>query len=448
MYVEVPEGMPKHLPDGRPAALHCLQSIYGLKQSSRLLHDRLSKHLIGLGYTQLISDRCVFVRGKGQDQVIVCTWVDDIIMCSAKENTIARESFDTAIRSVFEVSPWTSGEADWILNMKVQRDWKKGTVHLSQPGAIEKLATRFGLTGRDKKAPYVPMSPDLKLVKPAEADAVPPSIWDYPSAVGGLLYLALTARPDLAQSVGVLTRFMSCPSLEAVEAAKQVIRYAYGTKDLGITYTRGKGGSPHLSEVEVSRLSVYLHSRKNEIAVDDTKEDSRLMGTYADADLAGDVGTRKSTSGYAVVLNGGIICWLSKLQSTVALSTAEAETIAGVEAVKQVMHLRLFLSELGQEQCGPSLVYEDNNAAISLAHGKEQSKRSKHYQLKVHFLNDTFTKGVFAFEKVGTKFQLADVFTKALPRDDFCRYRDWMGVISPPCVSNVETVGDKQAQSI
>jgi hypothetical protein len=96
-----------------------------------------------------------------------------------------------------------------------------------------------------------------------------------------------------------------------------------------------------------------------------------------------------------VVLHGGIICWLSKLQSTVALSTAEAETIAGVEAVKQVMHLRLFLSELGQSQSGPSVVYEDNNSAISLAHGKEQSKRSKHYQLKVHFLNDMFTKGVF-----------------------------------------------------
>jgi hypothetical protein len=447
MYMEVPEGMPKTLPDGRPAALHCLQSIYGLKQSSRLLHDRLSKHLIGLGFTQLISDRCVFVRGKGIDKVIVCTWVDDIIMCSAKENSTARDSFDTKLRAEFEVSPWTSGEADWILNMKVTRDWKKGTVHLSQPGAIEKLATRFGLTGRDGRAPHIPMAPDLKIVKPADEDVVPPSTWDYQSAVGGLLYLALTARPDLAQSVGVLSRFMSCPSREAVQAAEQVIRYAYGTKDFGITYTRGKGGSPHLSEVEVvAHLSVYLHSRKNEIAVEDTKGDSRLMGTYADADLAGDVGTRKSTSGYAVVLHGGIICWLSKLQSTVALSTAEAETIAGVEAVKQVMHLRLFLSELGQSQSGPSVVYEDNNAAISLAHGKEQSKRSKHYQLKVHFLNDMFTKGVFAYEKVGTKFQLADVFTKALPRDDFCRYREWMGVMPPPSVGNAETVGGQDTQ--
>jgi hypothetical protein len=157
--------------------------------------------------------------------------------------------------------------------------------------------------------------------------------------------------------------------------------------------------------------------------------------TYADADLAGDVGTRKSTTGYAALINGGLVNWISKLQSTVALSTAEAETIAGVEAVKHILHMRLFLRELGQEQVGPSVVYEDNNAAISLAHGKEQSKRSRHYQLKVHFLNEQFKRGTFAYEKVATKEQLADVFTKSLPRDDFVRCRSWMGVSLPPsCV--------------
>jgi len=160
------------------------------------------------------------------------------------------------------------------------------------------------------------------------------------------------------------------------------------------------------------------------------------MGTYADADLAGDEGTTKSTSGSAVMLHGGIIRWISKLQSTVALSTADAETIASMAAVKQVMHLRLFLRELGQEQSDPSIVYEDNNAAIALAHGREQSKRAKHYQLKVHYLNDSFVKGVFAYEKVATKEQLADVFTKALPRDDFCKYRQWMGVRPPPNVKD------------
>ena len=94
------------------------------------------------------------------------------------------------------------------------------------------------------------------------------------------------------------------------------------------------------------------------------------------------------------------------------------------------MHLTPRRRELGQEQVEPSLAYEDSNVVIPLAHGKEQSKRAKHYQLKVHFLNEQFKNGTFAFEKekVGTKSQLADAFTKALPREDFNRYREWMGV--------------------
>ena len=198
----------------------------------------------------------------------------------------------------------------------------------------------------------------------------------------------------------------------------------YATKEYGITYTRESGGSPH--------ITAYTHARKNKIAVDDSFGDNTLIGTYCDADLAGDEDTRKSTSGLVIVMHGGVICWSSRLQPTIALSTAEAETIAGVEAVKQVMHLRLLLHELGLEQRGPSTIYEDNNAAISLAHGKEQSKRAKHYQIKVHFMNDQYKRGTFAYEKVETKKMLADTMTKSLPRDDFCRYRDWMGVQLPP----------------
>jgi hypothetical protein len=86
--------------------------------------------------------------------------------------------------------------------------------------------------------------------------------------------------------------------------------------------------------------------------------------TYADADLAGDIGSRKSTTGFVVVLAGGLVSWMSKLQSTVALSTAEAETNASVEAVKQIMHFRLFMRELGMGQDGPSVVFEDNQEAF------------------------------------------------------------------------------------
>jgi hypothetical protein len=267
------------------------------------------------------------------------------------------------------MSPWTKGEADWVLNMRVERNWNEGTIHLSQPGAIEKLAAQFKLTGQEGRAPWVPMDPHLKLSKTEHERIVPANVWDYRSAVEGLLYLLLAARPDIAQSVGVLSRFMSCPGEEHVEAAKQVIRYLYATKELGITFSKNASGAPH----------VYMRGLEVE-------ENIRDFVTYADADLAGDVDNRKSTTGVAIVLNGGLVSWTSKLQSTIALSTAEAETNAATDAVKQVMHLRLFLHELGLDQSGPSIVFEDNNAAIALGHGKEQSKKAKHFQLKVHFL--------------------------------------------------------------
>ena len=156
LYMEVPEGMDAFLPDGSPAALHCLQSIYGLKQASRLLHDRLRRFLIAKGFRQLVSDKCVFVKGSGDSMEIVATWVDDIILASARGNEAARARFDAELRAEFEVSPWTSGEASWILNMRIQRDWEKGTLHLCQEAAIEKIATRFGLNDYVGRGPSVP----------------------------------------------------------------------------------------------------------------------------------------------------------------------------------------------------------------------------------------------------------------------------------------------------
>jgi len=418
LYMECPDGYSKDMPNGEPAALHCLQSIYGLKQSSRLLHQRLSNYLVSLGFKQLISDQCVYTKGSGESQLIVCTWVDDIILASARGNEAARVQFNAALRREFEMSPWTSGEASWVLNMKITRDWAAGKIHISQPGAIEKLAAQFGLTGREGRAPWVPMDPLLKLSKPEASSIVPASTWDYQSAVGALLYLSLTTRPDVAQCVGVLSRFMSCPGEAHVKAAKQCIRYLFGTKDHGIEYSKHLMGAPH----------VFMRAAPGSVVDADERASSFEFVTYADSDLGGDEHTLKSTTGYCIVINGGLVSWSSKLQSVVALSTAEAETNAAVEAVKTVMHLRLFLQELGLTQEGPSVVYEDNASAIVIAQSKEASKRTRHYLLKAQFLKDLHKRGVFRYEKVGTRDQVADTFTKALPREDFVRFRDWMGV--------------------
>ena len=221
---------------------------------------------------------------------------------------------------------------------------------------------------------------------------------------------SLTCRPDVAQAVGILSRFMSCPGKEHVKAAKRVVSYLYHTRELGITFSRGIWQGP----------SWYVK------VLDNSKEAVLLVGS-ADADWAGDEDTRKSTSGYAMILQGGLVSWMSKIQPTVATSTAEAETIAAVEAVKQIIHLRLLLDELGHEQREPTHLQEDNTATIALSKGNENSKKAKHFQTKVCFLRDRETKD-FVFKKVDTKDQLADAFTKALDVASFVKFRGWMGM--------------------
>ena len=154
-----------------------------------------------------------------------------------------------------------------------------------------------------------------------------------------------------------------------------------------------------------------------------------LAFTYVDADLGGDEDTKRSTTGFAILLYGGIVCWLARLQTTVALSTSEAETNAAVEAVKTLMHLRLFMRELGMRQDKPSIVYEDNSACITFTEKSAGSKKTKHYQIKVHFLQEQKEAGVYEMIKVKTDGQLADTFTKPLALQAFTRYRDWMGVV-------------------
>jgi hypothetical protein len=134
----------------------------------------------------------------------------------------------------------------------------------------------------------------------------------------------------------------------------------------------------------------------------DEKASCFEMVTYAHADLGGDEFTLKSTSGFCIMISGGVASWSSQLQSVVVLSTAEAETNTAVGAVKTVIHMRLYLQELSHTHVGQSAVYEDNASAISLAQNKEQSKGARHYQLKVHFLKELHKhkRCVFFNEKV------------------------------------------------
>ncbi|KAL0384142.1 UNVERIFIED_CONTAM: Retrovirus-related Pol polyprotein from transposon RE1 [Sesamum radiatum] len=185
------------------------------------------------------------------------------------------------------------------------------------------------------------------------------------------------------------------PSQVHYGAAKRILRYLQGTKDFGIWYK--------------------------------STNDAKLVG-YTDSDWAGSADDMKSTSGYTFSLGSGIFSWASKKQATVAQSSAEAEYIAAAAASNQATWLRRILEDMGEKQEEPTTIYCDNKSAIAITKNPVQHNRTKHIDIKYHALREATTRGEIELKYCSTEEQLADMFTKALPRDKFEELRTKIGV--------------------
>ncbi|KAK4394763.1 Retrovirus-related Pol polyprotein from transposon RE1 [Sesamum angolense] len=188
---------------------------------------------------------------------------------------------------------------------------------------------------------------------------------------------------------------MQSPSQVHYAAAKRILRYLRGTKDFGIWYK--------------------------------STNDAKLLG-YTDSDWAGSVDDMKSTSGYTFSLGSGIFSWASKKQATVAQSSAEAEYIAAAATSNQAIWLRRILEDIGDKQEEPTTIYCDNKSAIAITKNSVQHSRTKHIDIKYHSLREATTRGEIELKYCSTEEQLADIFTKALPRNKFEELRMKIGV--------------------
>ncbi|GLU15250.1 hypothetical protein SLE2022_317570 [Rubroshorea leprosula] len=173
----------------------------------------------------------------------------------------------------------------------------------------------------------------------------------YSSAVGSLMYAMVCTRLDIAHAVGVVSRFLSDPSKIHWEVVKWIFRYLRGTTKLCLTFGQTEP----------------------------------ILKGYTDADMAGDLDNRKSISGYLFTFAGGAVSWQSKLQKCVALSTTEAEYIAATEAGKEMLWMKRFLQELGLKQ-KENVVFCDSQSAIDLSKNTMYHARTKHIDLRYHWL--------------------------------------------------------------
>jgi hypothetical protein len=279
---------------GSRTVCHLRKALYGLRQAPRQWHLKLKQELERHGFRASEADAGLFILDNDEHKVKLLVYVDDILIASKELGSV--EHAKKALSSSFNVRDM--GEAKYFLGMEIERDQEQGTIKLTQAKTTKDAVARFGLN--DAKDRSTPISVSTTLTKEG-SNLVDKTQVPYMELVGTLLYLASCTRPDISQAVGALSRYMAHPTEQHWRTAKGVLRYLAGTATTGIVFS--KGGSA-------------------------------LIG-FCDADYAGDVDSRRSTTGYVFTLRGGAISWSSKLQPTVAVSTAEAEYMSAASAVKE-----------------------------------------------------------------------------------------------------------------
>lgn len=384
VYVKQPPGYE----EGGPGMVcHLKRALYGLRQAPRTWNIRLAKELDLLGFKKSEADPSLFIYNGKNGPIFVLVYVDDLIIAARDLDAVKRVK--QQLMSVFEARDM--GEATYFLGMTIERDRSARTIKLAQGRMTAELVAKYA--SGEVRTKEVPMSPSVRLSK-EEGKPLDTDRYGYSQLVGSLMYIAVCTRPDIAQSVGALARYMSAPTTVHWNAAKGVLRYLAGSKDFGIYF--GGGNKPGLQ-------------------------------MYCDSDYAGDVDTRRSTTGYVCTLNGGAISWSSRRQQTVAASTTEAEYMAAADTVKEALWLRKLMTDLGY-QLGTITIQADNQSTMKLLKNPVNSMRSKHIDVLYHFAREKVMCKDVEFKYVSTEENVADVFTKALPeaKHKFCRVN--MGV--------------------
>ena len=363
------------------------KALYGLKQAPRAWYNRIETYFLKEGFHKCPYEHTLFIKvDDGGKMLIVCLYVDDLIYTGS--NTAMFESFKKSMMAEFEMSDL--GMMHYFLGIEVLQS--SVGILISQKKYVGEILDKFQM--KDCNPVNTPSEFGLKLNKDDGGKKVNSTL--YKQIVGSLMYLIAT-RPDIMHSVSVISRYMECPTEIHLLAAKRILRYLQGTKEFGLFYKKG--------------------------------EKSELFG-FTDSDYAGGQDDRRSTSGYVFMLGTGAVSWSSKKQPIVTLSTTEAEFVAATACACQAIWLKKILEELQYKEDGPTLIYCDNSSAIKLSKNLVLHGRSKHIDMKYHFLRDLTNDGVINLVYCRSEDQVADIQTKPLKLATFVKLRGLLGVCS------------------
>jgi len=363
------------------------KALYGLKQAPRAWYDRLSTFLIENGFSRGKIDTTLFRKTHNSDLLIVQVYVDDIIFGATKIKMC--EDFSNLMQSEFEMS--MMGELGFFLGLQIKQH--PNGIFINQEKYVKDILKKYKMN--EAKIMVTPMHPSSSLDKDENGKSI--SEKEYRGMIGSLLYLT-ASRPDIVFAVGLCARFQTCAKESHLTAVKRIFRYLVGTTDLGLWYR---------------------------------KDSSFDLVAYCDADYAGDKIERKSTSGTCQFLGQALIGWSCRKQNTIALSTTEAEYVSAASCCSQVLWIKNQMEDYSLRYTNVPIMC-DNTSAINLSKNPIQHSRSKHIEIKHHFIRDHVQKKDIVLSFVDTENQLADIFTKPLVEDRFNFIKEKLLIMKNP----------------
>jgi len=383
IYMEQPEGF--RTPDSGKKVCRLVKSLYGLKQAPKKWHEKFDHAMITNGFKINECDKCVYVKETGDDYIILCLYVDDILIVGSSDKLV--KSTKHMLNSRFDMKDM--GLANVILGIKIIKT-ADGLV-LSQAHYVDKILDKFNKN--DSSIARTPLDNSLHLSKNRGTGV---SQVEYSRVIGCLMYLMSCTRPDISYAVSKLSSYTSNPSKEHWSALTRVLRYLRHTRDYGLYYTRYPS----------------------------------VLEGYTDANWISDVKDSRCTSGYVFTLAGSAVSWKSSKQTVIARSTMESEFIALDKCGEEAEWLRHFLEDIPKwdKPVPPIKIHCDSQSAIGRAQSTMYNGTSRHIRRRHNTIRQLLSTGIISIDYVKSKDNIADPLTKGLNREAVERLAKGMGL--------------------
>ncbi|GJR31076.1 putative ribonuclease H-like domain-containing protein [Tanacetum coccineum] len=384
VYVTQPKGFedphfPKHV-------YRVVKALYGLHQAPRAWYARLSTFLLKHNYRRGTIDKTLFIKKNSRDIILVQVYVDDIIFGST--NKAWCDDFEVLMKGEFEMS--AMGELTFFLGLQVKQ--KPDGIFISQDKYVQDMLKKFDMESvRPATTPFEASKPKSK---DEPDDAV--NVHLYRSMIGSLMYLT-ASRPDIQFAVSACSRHQVTPLTSNLNAVKKIFKYLKGQPKLGLWYPRD---SPFVLEA------------------------------YSDSDYAGSHGDRKSTTGGCQFLGRRLISWQCKKQTIMATSSTEAEYVAAANCCGQVLWIQNQMLDYGFNFMNTK-IFIDNQSTICIVKNPVFHQRTKHIEIRHHFIRDANEKNLIQVLKIHTDENVADLLTKAFDGPRFNHLVVHIGMLNP-----------------